>query len=82
MYSCVNLWKSPDEQEQMEDVVYWVKSERYAPGFNPDMGDKNIVLRDFPFMPSDVESVERANQWFFNTRASRTRFWWHDYAGE
>merc|ERR1711994_1019427 len=42
-FSCVNFWREPDEQEHLEDVVSWIKSQRYAPGYNSAMGDKNIL---------------------------------------
>ena len=82
MYSCVHLWKDPHEVENMEEVLYWIKSERYAPGFNPDMGDKNLLFRSFPFAPCDHESNERKNRWAQSTRPSRARWFYGDYAGE
>jgi len=82
MYSCVNLWKEPDEVEQLEDVLCWIKSERYAHGYNPGMGDKNVMFRNFPFSPDDLESGERANRWAWMTRPVRRKLPFGDFAGE
>jgi len=74
-YSCVHLWKEPDEQEQMENVLYWIKSERYAPGYNADMGDKNLLFRGFPFSPSELYTWERQNRYWVTTIEGRSKFW-------
>jgi len=74
-FKCVNLWKEPQEQEQLEDALFWIKSERYAPGFNASMGDKNILFRGFPFNPNDVVEWERKNRYWHTTRWARGKFW-------
>lgn len=39
------LFYHPEDMFHMIDVLRNIKSERYAPGFNQYMGDKNILLR-------------------------------------
>lgn len=74
----VHLWKEPNEQEHLEDVMMWIKSERYAPGFNASMGDTNILLRGFPFWPNDLYSWERQNRYWTTHRWARGKFWGDD----
>ena len=77
-YSCVNFWREPDEQEHLEDVLSWIKSERYAYGFNSAMGDKNIMFRGFPLDESCWYQIEHQQKYWHTTRESRRRFWGDD----
>jgi len=77
-YGCVHLWKEPDEQQQLEDVMAWIKSERYKPGYNPQMGDKNILFRGFPFSDCDLHTIENANRYWVSTRGVTYKKSWFD----
>lgn len=74
-FSCVHLYKEPHEQEQLEDAMHWIKSERYAPGFNASMGDKNILFRGFPFSPNELYTAERKNRYWMSQRWARNKTW-------
>jgi len=74
-YSCVNLFKEPEEQIALEEVLYWIKSFRYAADFNPPMGDKNLLFRGFPFVPNSLKSVENQNRFWCTTAHSRRKIW-------
>lgn len=74
-YSCVHLWREPHEQEQLEDALYWIKSERYAVGYNTSMGDKNLLFRGFPFSPNDLYTWNRRNRYWDQTREPRPKIW-------
>ena len=77
-FSCVNFWREPDEQEHLEDVVSWIKSQRYAPGYNSAMGDKNILFRGFPWQESSWYQNEKAQVYWPTTREARRTFWLDD----
>lgn len=74
-YRCVNLFFDPSEQLHLENVLHWIKSERYAPGYNAAMGDKNILFRGFPFSPNDLKMWENKNRFWWSTRTSRAWTW-------
>lgn len=74
-YSCVHLWREPHEQEHLENALFWIKSERYAPGFNTAMGDKNLLFKGFPFGPNDLYTFERWNRYWVQTKAARPKIW-------
>merc|ERR1712241_1258 len=77
-FSCVNFWREPDEQEHLEDVVSWIKSQRYAPGYNSATGDKNILFRGFPWQESSWYQNEKAQVYWHTTREARRTFWLDD----
>merc|ERR1712018_920202 len=74
-YSCVHLWREPHEQEHLESALFWIKSERYEPGFNTAMGDKNLLFRGFPFGPNHLYSDERRNRYWQQTTHARPKYW-------
>jgi len=48
---CPNLLYKPEDMFHMVDVLRNIKSERYGPGYNPYMGDKNIMMKLSDFKP-------------------------------
>ena len=70
----VHLYRDPAEQEHLEDVLKWVKSQRFAFGFNAAMGDKNIVFRGFPFDEPMYPGTEKEQRVWVNKRGARPKF--------
>merc|ERR1712111_94893 len=48
---CPNLLYKPEDMFHMVDVLRNIKSERYGPGYNPYIGDKNIMMKLSDFKP-------------------------------
>ena len=74
----VHLFRDPAEQKHLEDVLWWVKSQRYAFGYNAAMGDKNIYFKGFPFNEPLYPLIEKEQRVWANTRAPRRKFWLDD----
>ena len=76
-----NLWYEPDEVEARDNVLSWIKSMRYAPGFNEAMGDTNLLFKNFPFLPSKRKMWERTNRAWTTQRWSRPKHYSDQFAG-
>jgi len=51
-----NLYTYPEDLWQFMDVLRNIKSERFAPGFNEHMGDKNIMFRTSDYFANENSS--------------------------
>merc|ERR1711976_267141 len=59
-FECEHLIKTPEENENMKHVSYWMPGERYSFGYNRDMGDS---LGKILFNFSDYESMGKNSPW-------------------
>jgi len=71
-WKCVHFYQDPTEQEHLEEVLRWIKSYRYAYGYNADMGDKNITFRAFPFYEGVWKQNEK-EQMYWQSEADARR---------
>jgi len=74
----VHLFREPHEQKHLDSVLQWIKSQRYAFGYNAAMGDKNILFRGFPFSEPVYPNAEKEQTYWKNTLPARSRFWGDD----
>jgi len=75
---CPQLFYSPEDIAQFQDVLRNIRSERYAPGYNVHMGDSNLKMM---FAKLDSwDALEHASK--FNRRGRDSRNFFHSDVGD